>query len=135
MNILIVDDQPNIARVTAVALGLLGCRAFTTSTAAGATEILGTEEIDALLLDVNLRGNSGMEFLSQLAAQDNRPPVIMFSAGNKDEFAAEALRRGALDCLTKPFNLDELRQQLAQLEQYLRQREGSLICPERLDCI
>jgi DNA-binding response OmpR family regulator len=135
MNILIVDDQPNIARVTAVALGLLGCRAFTTSTTAGAIEILGTEKIDALFLDVNLRGNSGMEFLSELAAQDHRPPVIMFSAGDKDEFAAEALRRGALNCLTKPFHMDDLRLQMAHLEQYLRQREGSLICPECLDYI
>jgi DNA-binding NtrC family response regulator len=126
MNILIVDDQPNIARVTAVALGLLGCRTFTTNTPAGATEILGAEKIDALFLDVNLREKSGMEFLSQLAAQDRRPPVIMFSAKNKDEFAAEALRRGALNCLTKPFNLDDLRQQMAQIEQYLRQRGDNL---------
>jgi DNA-binding response OmpR family regulator len=133
MNILIVDDQPNIARVTAMALDLLGCRTFTTHTTAGAAELLQTEKIDAIFLDVNLRGESGLEFLAQLTAptQDHRPPIVMFTARNKEEFATEALHRGAFSCLTKPFDLDDLRMQITRIEQHLRQREGSLVFQER----
>jgi CheY-like chemotaxis protein len=133
MNALIVDDQPTIARVTATALGLLGWRTFATRTTAGAIELLGTEKIDALFLDLNLRGENGLELLSRLAGLERRPLVIMFTAENRDEFAAEAFRRGAFSCLIKPFSLEDLRGQMVQIEQYLRHREGSLISHEQLD--
>ncbi|HWA11146.1 MAG TPA: response regulator [Opitutaceae bacterium] len=126
MNILIVDDQPNIARVTALALELLGCRTFTAQGTAGAAGVLATERIDAVFLDVNLRGESGLEYLSQLVARPHHPPVILFTAGDKEEFAAEARRRGAFNCLSKPFSPEDLRAQIARIEQHLRRRAGAL---------
>jgi two-component system response regulator (stage 0 sporulation protein F) len=131
MNILIVDDQPNIVRVTSVALDLLGCRTFTASTTAAAEHLLATEKIDAIFLDVKLGGECGLEFLARLVAQAIRQPVVMFTAGAKNEVAAEAMQRGAFGCLAKPFNLDDLREQMTQIERHLRQREGTLNCAER----
>lgn len=128
MNVLIVDDQPNIVRVTALALDLLGCRTFAAGTTAAAEQLLGAEKIDAIFLDVKLGRECGLEFLSRLVAQDTRPPVVLFTAAARDEVAAEALRRGAFDCLTKPFSPDDLRERVARIEEHLRAREGRLNC-------
>jgi CheY-like chemotaxis protein len=133
MRILIVDDQPSIARVTEVALGLLGCRTFTTRTTADAARLLSTEKVEAIFLDLNLRGESGLEFLSQLTALDNRTPVVIFTAKFRDEFAEEARRRGAFSYLTKPFNLDDLRRQLIQIELFHGHRGDPLISHESQD--
>lgn len=124
MNILVVDDHPNLVRVTALALRALGCRTFTAGTTAAATQLLGTEKIDGIFLDVNLGAESGLDFLSQLVAQAVRPPVIMFTAQAKDEVVGEALRRGALGCLIKPFNMEELGEQMKRLEQHRRDCAG-----------
>ena len=118
MNILIVDDKPNLARVTAVALRTLGCNSFTADSTAAASQMLAKEKIDAVFLDLNLNGEDGFQFLSQLVVQFSQVPVILFTAHSREEIQAEALRRGAFDCLFKPFTLDDLRQQLARIEQY-----------------
>lgn len=122
MNILIVDDKPGLARVTAIALRTLECQAFTAGTTTAATRVLDTEKIDAVFLDINLGGENGLEFLSQLTTEGHRPPVIIFTAQTKDEVGAEARSRGAFDCLLKPFTLDDLRQQLAGIKQHLQSR-------------
>ena len=128
MNILIVDDHPNLLRITALAIGTLGCRTFTAGSVAAAGDLLATEQIDGMFLDVNLGAESGLEFLSQLVAQAIPTPVIMFTAQAREEVAGEALRRGALGCLVKPFNLEDLSQQIRRIEQYQRdhQRPESL---------
>jgi DNA-binding response OmpR family regulator len=118
MKILIVDDKPNLARVTAVALRTLDCQSITATTTAAAVALLATEKVDAVFLDVNLGGESGLDFLSKLKAQSFQPPIIIFTSYTRDEVAREAVKRGAFDCLTKPFTLDDLREQLARIKQH-----------------
>jgi len=119
MKILIVDDKPNLARVTALALRGLGCETFTAGTTAGAIQLLAAEKIDAVFLDVNLDRESGFEFLSLLVSQSTDLPVVMFTAQTREEVAGEALRRGAFDCLVKPFGMDDLREQLARIQAHI----------------
>jgi len=118
MNILIVDDKPNLARVTAVALRTLGCESCSAESTAAANHRLETEKIDAVFLDLNLNGEDGFVFLSELASRPRRVPVILFTAHSREDIETEALRRGAFGCLFKPFTLDDLRQQLGRIEQY-----------------
>ena len=120
MNILVVDDHPNLARATAMALRALGCQTFTATNTAMATQLLGTENIDGVFLDLNLGAESGLDYLSTLTAKVSSPPVILFTAQTKDEVAEEVLTRGALSCLIKPFTLDDLRMQVQRIEQYKR---------------
>jgi DNA-binding response OmpR family regulator len=118
MNILIVDDKPSLARVTAVALRTLGCKASTATSTATASALLADQNFDAIFLDINLGGENGLDYLSQLVTQPNPPPVVMFTSYTKDEVADEARSRGAFDCLLKPFTLDDLREQLARLRDH-----------------
>ncbi|HWS54224.1 MAG TPA: sigma-54 dependent transcriptional regulator [Pyrinomonadaceae bacterium] len=65
---------------------------------------------DLLLLDVNLPGQSGLEFLRELsAAGEDSPPVVMITAYGSERMAVEAIKTGAYDYLSKPFEVDELR--------------------------
>lgn len=118
MNILIVDDKPNLARVTAVALRTLSCDSMTAGNSAAATKILAQEKVDAVFLDLNLNGEDGFLYLAQLVDQFPTIPIILFTAQTREEIQAEALRRGAFDCLFKPFTLDDLRHQLSRIEHY-----------------
>lgn len=109
MKILVVDDHPNLARITALALRTLGCATVTAHTTTVARCLLAEQKFDGVFLDVNLGAESGMEFLSELRTTDAAPPVIVFTAQDREEVALEAHRRGALGCLIKPYVLDDVR--------------------------
>ena len=115
MNVLIVDDRANFARVTAVALRNLGVDSVVAHSLNGAQQALAEGHVDAVLLDVNLGMESGFDLLPLLKTRMPRLPVVMVSAQEREEIAEEALRRGAFDCLGKPFGLDELRELLGRL--------------------
>src|SRR5437660_7621302 len=71
-------------------------------------------KFDLLLLDVNLPGISGLEFLNQLQTesesnQTEAPLVIIITAHGSERLAVQAVKSGAYDYLSKPFELDELR--------------------------
>jgi DNA-binding NtrC family response regulator len=119
MTILVVDDQPTLSRVTAVALRMIGCQTHTAGSIAEASQLLGVEKIDAVFLDVNLAGESGFEFLSELVARPAPLPVVMFTAHTLDEVIDEARQRGAFDCMVKPFSVDDLRGQIKRLTEHL----------------
>ena len=121
MKILIVDDHASLARVTAVALSLLDCETLIAEDIATATRLLSTESVDAILLDLNLRGESGLDFLSQLVSESISVPIVAFTALDRQEVGAEAIRRGAISCLGKPFDLDDLSKHLQHIKDH-RQR-------------
>jgi len=62
-----------------------------------------------MLLDINLPGTSGLDYLRELAAQTDAPPVVMITAHGNERTAVEAIKAGAYDYLAKPFEVDELR--------------------------
>src|SRR6266849_6168307 len=69
---------------------------------------------ELLLLDVNLPGISGLEFLAELQSdyqsnQDEAPLVIVITAHGSERLAVQAVKGGAYDYLSKPFELDDLR--------------------------
>src|SRR5690348_14642408 len=112
--ILIVDDEP------AARYGLRRAleakyRVAEAESAETAREALATEQPDLVLLDVVLPGQSGLDFLRWMREQGSETPVLMVSALDTAKTAVEALRLGATDYLVKGFELDELRQRVANL--------------------
>ena len=112
--ILIVDDEP------AARYGLRRAleakyRVVEADSAESARGALGTEKPDLVLLDVVLPGQSGLDFLRWMREQGNEGPVLMVSALDTAKVAVEALRLGAADYLVKGFELEELRQRVANL--------------------
>ncbi|MCU1242291.1 MAG: atoC 4 [Candidatus Acidoferrum typicum] len=112
--ILIVDDEP------AARYGLRRAleskyRVAEADSAEAAREALTRERSDLLLLDVVLPGQSGIEFLRWMRDQGSETPVLIVSALDTAKTAVEALQLGAADYLVKGFELEELRQRVANL--------------------
>ena len=112
--ILIVDDEP------AARYGLRRAleakyRVAEAESAEAARESLKTDQPDLVLLDVVLPGQSGLEFLHWMRGEGNNVPVLMVSALDTAKTAVQALQLGAADYLVKGFELDELRQRVANL--------------------
>ncbi len=75
-----------------------------------ARDALRERRPDLVLLDVNLPGASGLEFLSELQDMDESAPlVVLVTAHGSERMAVEAIKSGAYDYLSKPFEIDELR--------------------------
>ena len=112
--ILIVDDEP------AARYGLRRAlesryRIAEAESAEAARDALRTEKPDLVLLDVVLPGQDGLSFLKWMREQGSAVPVLMVSALDAAKTAVEALQLGAADYLVKGFELDELRQRVANL--------------------
>jgi DNA-binding NtrC family response regulator len=112
--ILIVDDEP------AARYGLRRAleakyRIAEVDSAEAAREALAREQPDLVLLDVVLPGQDGLSFLRWMREQGSEVPVLMVSALDTAKTAVEALQLGAADYLVKGFELDELRQRVANL--------------------
>src|SRR6202007_300934 len=112
--ILIVDDEP------AARYGLRKAleskyRVAEADSAEAARDALGREQPDLMLLDVVLPGQSGIDFLRWMREQGSDVPVLMVSALDTAKTAVEALQLGAADYLVKGFELEELRQRVANL--------------------
>ena len=112
--ILIVDDEP--AARYGLRRALEGhYRVLEADSAAAARSTMATDSPDLLLLDVVMPGEDGLSFLKWLREQGNELPVLMISALDTAKTAVEALQLGAADYLVKGFELDELRQRVANL--------------------
>ena len=112
--ILIVDDEPASRYALRRALESRYCIVEAESAAAART-VLQAEKPDLLLLDVVLPGEDGLTFLKWLRQEGNELPVLMVSALDTAKAAVEALQLGAADYLVKGFELEELRQRVANL--------------------
>ncbi|HEY2460803.1 MAG TPA: sigma-54 dependent transcriptional regulator [Candidatus Acidoferrum sp.] len=112
--ILIVDDEPASRYALSRALESK-YRITEADSAASAREALPREQPDLVLLDVVLPGEDGLSLLRWMRQQGIGIPVLMVSALDTAKTAVEALQLGAADYLVKGFELEELRQRVANL--------------------
>jgi two-component system, NtrC family, response regulator AtoC len=117
--VLVADDDRTIRRNLML---LLKSEGYETLEAADGNEALArivADPPDAVLLDLKMPGRDGLEVLGQLGPALAELPVIVVTALGDSTAAIEAMRLGAYDYLTKPFDLDEV---LMTLKRALRQR-------------
>lgn len=115
-HILVVDDDPEVLKLTKRFLGQFGFRISTASIAKEAYEALDAWNIDCIVLDVMLPGDDGYAILRKVRARGHIP-VIMLTAMTDDADRIIGLELGADDYLGKPFNPREL---LARIRAILR---------------
>jgi len=106
--ILLVDDEPGIRAALKMVLQP-GYETIAASSAQEGLQALRRESPNLVLLDIVMPGEDGLEFLEAIRAEQPEVPVIMLSALNAVKTAVEAMKRGAADYLTKPFDAEELR--------------------------
>jgi len=112
--VLILDDEPASRYALRRALESR-YRVVEADSAASGRSSLVSEKPDLLLLDVVLPGEDGLSFLKWLRQEGYDLPVLMVSALDTAKTAVEALQLGAADYLVKGFELEELRQRVANL--------------------
>ena len=121
MRILLVEDDYNLGRATTEGLRQ-HFAADWVRTAEEAGDTLAATQYDMAVLDVNLPGMSGLEFLAALRRQKNKIPVLLLTARDAIHHRVEGLNAGADDYLVKPFDLDEL---LARCAALMRRAQGN----------
>jgi NtrC-family two-component system response regulator AlgB len=129
MRILIVDDQRTVRLATSQAVKAEGHEADTADSGRVALLKLQEERFDLVLLDLHLDGEAdGLDYVAKLQKISPGLGVVIFTAQASIDTAVEAMRRGAMDYLEKPFTPEQLRTVLARVErtQRLKQRADGL---------
>ena len=106
--ILITDDEQQIRRILSVMLTEHGFEVAEAESGARAVEVNPEFRPDVALLDINMPGMDGVATLKALLEQNPKLDCIMMTAYGTIRSAVEAMRTGAFDYLTKPFDNDEL---------------------------
>ncbi|MCK6445324.1 MAG: response regulator transcription factor [Planctomycetes bacterium] len=122
--VLIVDDDESFVTFTRLALEKTGMQSLGVRSAEQALATLRREpagSFDLILLDVNLPGASGWDFLLDIREAGSETPVIFASSRDTVADRVKGLRLGADDYLIKPVEYDEL---VARIEAVLRRRRG-----------
>ena len=134
LRLLIVDDEEASRYGMRRALSTFGYNVSEANSAEAARALLKQLEPDLLLLDVNLPGMSGLDFLRELkSANGNGPLVIIVTAHGSERIAVEAVRSGAYDYLSKPFEVDDLRLVVKNAAETLQLRRENFSLRRRIE--
>ncbi len=118
-SILLIDDDDSLRRVMEFSLTEAGHCVQTAASGEDGLRFFEKGDFDAVITDITMPGMSGMEVLAKIHKDDARIPVVVITAYGTIESAVEAMKKGAFDYITKPFNRDELR---LTLDRALRMR-------------
>src|ERR1700722_5250040 len=116
MRILIIDDEAHIRKTTTMTLETLGHECEQAHTSAEAISLMKKGSFDAAFLDLRLGDENGLDVIPKLLALEPKLNVMVFSAYSSIDTAIEAMRRGAVDYLAKPFTPEQIRQTMARIE-------------------
>ena len=124
--VLVVDDEPGVrASIRVILEGT--CEVLEAETGADALELLRAREVDLVMLDQRMPGEPGIDVLPRVKAADPSTVVVLATAVHDVRTAVEALKRGAYDYITKPFDVDDI---LMLVERALEKRalERQVLC-------
>jgi DNA-binding NtrC family response regulator len=122
--VLVVDDEPRIRNMLAQALKQMDFRATLAASAEAASRELAQRTFDILILDLNLPGMDGMEFLTAVRKQHRDIQVIILTGFGDLEAARQAIHLDVVEFLTKPCALGNLE---AALDRASKRRKGQIV--------
>ncbi|MCA9297318.1 MAG: response regulator [Phycisphaerales bacterium] len=129
LRVLVIEDEERYRLFLVDVLGDMGCTAQGAATAAEARTILGHEDIDAIILDLNLPMIDGMTFLQRFRQMDRITPVIILTGVGDLTRAQQAIRLGVTDFLLKPCHLGEIEASIDRARRHLARRTEARDAP------
>jgi response regulator RpfG family c-di-GMP phosphodiesterase len=129
--ILIIDDEPNVLSV----LYTLLCSRYDCKTATSALEALDylkKETYELVLSDIMMPGMTGLELLSEINRLNSLTVVVLISGNLNIQSAIEAMRRGAYDYVTKPFDLTDVEAAVERALRHHRLLKSNYLYEQRL---
>jgi len=121
-HIVIIEDEEDILELEEYHLQKAGFEVTGFLSTKMVEDFLAEEDVDLMIVDRNLPGMEGSEFVAQLREIGYQTPVIFVSAKEQQQEVEEGFLRGGDDYLTKPFNMNEL---LLRVKSVLRRTMGS----------
>jgi DNA-binding NtrC family response regulator len=112
--VLVVDDEPGVRESLRILLRD-DCEVVTAAGVDEGLRAIADSPPDLVLLDLVMPGRSGFELLSEIAAGEDAPAIIVLTGTRTIATAVEAVKRGAADYVTKPFEVDALRIKVRQI--------------------
>jgi two-component system response regulator AtoC len=104
--VLLVDDEPGVLFTLSELLLERGHKVVTARS--GVEALTKLDEAEAVLTDLSMPKMDGLELMSQIGARDPQLPVILLTAHGSERVAVAAMKQGAYDYLSKPFDIDEV---------------------------
>jgi NtrC-family two-component system response regulator AlgB len=132
LSALVIDDEKNIRKTLTVCLEGIGCRVASAGTPAEALAAMERDAFDLAFLDLRLGESDGLDLLPRLLAGRPELAVVVVTAFATFETAVEAMRRGAVDYLPKPFSPAEIRHAVEQAQRWRAMRHQLSELEERL---
>ncbi len=108
-NILIVDDEKSMRDFLKIMLAKEGYEVKSFSRGEAAIKHFKDNQVDLVISDIRMQGMDGVELLKELKALDEDVPVLMITAYASVDTAIDAMKSGAYDYFTKPFNVEEIK--------------------------
>lgn len=132
MNILIVDDEQIVRDMCAEVAEEGGMKATAVGTAEEALEVLERAAVDIVLTDLKLPGTSGLELIQRVHNHYPQVVVVVLTQYGTIDSAVEATRLGAVDYVTKPFLMEELRSRLDRVSHAVELQQENRLLREQL---
>ena len=107
--LLVVDDEPSMTEFLEILLAQEGYEVTTASSGEEGFKLYRQLEPDLILTDVKMPGMSGLDLIREIHALDSAIPIIAITAYASADDAIRAVREGAYDYLSKPFQIEDLR--------------------------
>ncbi len=118
--LLIVDDDPYVLESISTLLKEYGYAVFTCQNAGDAMRMVEMMSFDVILTDIKMPQITGIELLQNIHAYNQQIPVILMTAFAELDVAVDAVKRGAFDFITKPYNPDYLLHSVEKAVKYTR---------------
>ena len=122
-NLLIVDDDQDMCETVAAAMSRRDFVVTWRTSALEALSLLDEQDFDVVVTDLHMEGLDGLAFCERVVARRPDIPVVVLTAFGNLESAIAAMRVGAYDFMTKPFDLEMLRLTLARAAQHHQLRD------------
>ncbi|MEW6735109.1 MAG: sigma 54-interacting transcriptional regulator, partial [Acidobacteriota bacterium] len=132
IRLLVADDEVILGTVIAEDLTKIGCEVSLVHNGDDAIMQARNEDFDIVILDIRMPGKDGIEVLRSLRDLDSPPEVLMITAHATVETALQAMKLGAYDYLTKPFQLSELELQVRKAYEKRQLRRENLVLQNQL---
>jgi len=122
--VIVVDDDPSVRSSLKLLVSTVGLRVESFESAETVLERTLPDTVSCFVLDVRLRGLSGLDFQRELAARNIRIPIVFITGHGDIPMSVRAMKAGAVEFLTKPFRDQDLLDAIQQaLERDRKARE------------
>ena len=109
MNIMVVDDQPGVRYLLDIVINESGHKAHTAQNGLEAVEMARSVCPDLIFMDVRMPIMGGLEALAKIKSTLPETEIIIMTAYGSDETIEEAKQLGALGCMAKPFDIEDIK--------------------------